>query len=232
MPDVACHLAYASKGAMMTPPRSSPTHITACQNAAADATPPPCPWHSTALCHRHHRLRPLLPALTRSTHARCEAYLSAPPAGGTPTGLAYLPCDRCSSPLLHMSQPSLGYRMPSGTAGTLYDRARRRAGIAHGSGMHPLRPCFATHLLDAGLDPRTMQVLLGRSSLKTTARYLHNWPMSKGPSMSWACPQPSARSKVLNTSWNSSGATRIAWLSPISVSSMSALGRAALPTSS
>jgi len=107
MPDVACHLAYASKGAMMTPPRSSPTHLTACQNAAADATLPPRPWHSTALCHRHHRLSPLLPALTRSTHARCEACLSALPAGGTPTGLAYLPCDRCSSPLLLCRNPRL-----------------------------------------------------------------------------------------------------------------------------
>jgi hypothetical protein len=33
--------------------------------------------------------------------------------------------------------------MPSGTAGKIYARARRRAGLAHGSGIHTLRHCFA-----------------------------------------------------------------------------------------
>jgi len=40
--------------------------------------------------------------------------------------------------------------MPSGTAGKIYDRARWRAGIAHGSGIHTLRHAIAVHLLDAG----------------------------------------------------------------------------------
>ena len=56
---------------------------------------------------------------------------------------------------------------------SIYEEARKKAGIKKGEGIHTLRHSFATHLLEAGYDIRKIQVLMGHTRLSTTMIYLH-----------------------------------------------------------
>ncbi len=63
-------------------------------------------------------------------------------------------------------------KMSTKNAWRVYEKARRKAGIKRGNGIHSLRHTFATNLLESGVDLRTIQTLLGHKSLITTMIYL------------------------------------------------------------
>ena len=59
------------------------------------------------------------------------------------------------------------------TAQSAYYAALRRSGVRRVGGIHVLRHCFATHLMEDGVDIYTIRRWMGHTSLVTTGRYMH-----------------------------------------------------------
>jgi integrase/recombinase XerC len=55
----------------------------------------------------------------------------------------------------------------------LLEKYLKQAGLDPNASPHTLRHSFATHMLDAGADIRSVQELLGHKSLGTTQIYTH-----------------------------------------------------------
>lgn len=72
-----------------------------------------------------------------------------------------------------MSDPSVEQPISDKTVWNICRAAATRAGIQKKLGPHTLRHCFATHLLEAGTDLRTIQLLMGHERLEDTTIYLH-----------------------------------------------------------
>lgn len=59
------------------------------------------------------------------------------------------------------------------SAQKVFSNTKKKAGITRARGIHTLRHCFATHMLEAGYDIRRIQKMMGHKNISTTMVYLH-----------------------------------------------------------
>jgi site-specific recombinase XerD len=78
-------------------------------------------------------------------------------------------------PITYLFEPNCkkGKYLGAETINKIVKNAALRAGIKKRISFHTLRHCFATHLLEKGVNLRLIQQFMGHSSIKTTSIYLH-----------------------------------------------------------
>ena len=94
----------------------------------------------------------------------------------------------CPEPWLFPGR-NFGAPLHDNTAREIFNEAKTRAGIRKRGSTHLLRHSFATHLLEAGVDLRTIQILLGHASITSTVRYLHLTRKTLGGTPCWGGKQ-------------------------------------------
>ena len=74
---------------------------------------------------------------------------------------------------LFESQARKGHFLAESTINQIVKNAAKKTGIKKEVSFHTLRHCFATHLMENGVNLKMVQKFLGHNSIRTTARYLH-----------------------------------------------------------
>lgn len=74
---------------------------------------------------------------------------------------------------LFEAQGKKGKQLADATLNCIVKKLAAKAGIKKQVSFHTLRHCFATHLLEKGVNLKLIQQLMGHASIKTTSGYLH-----------------------------------------------------------